>query len=91
MTRDTRHMTMLQVVPGAADELRREQPRGAAHLAPLATYHQLHQARTALSSLLSRQLKLYNTLSYLLYLFLEIHFNIYQVSRVVMLSNCPAN
>ena len=77
---------MLQVVPGAADELRREQPRGAAHLAPLATH-----AWTALSSLLSRQLKLYNTLSYLLYLFLEIHFNIYQVSRVVMLSNCPAN
>ena len=79
---------MLQVVPGAADELRREQPRGAAHLGP---YHQLQHVWTALSSLLSRQLKLYNTLSYLLYLFLEIHFNIYQVSRVVMLSNCPAN
>ena len=82
---------MLQVVPGAADELRREQPRGAAHCASVTTHHQLHHALTALSSLLSRQLKLYNTLSYLLYLFLEIHFNIYQVSRVVMLSNCPAN
>ena len=82
---------MLQVVPGAADELRREHSRGAAHLPPVTTHHQLHHARTALSSLLSRQLKLSNTLSYLLYLFLEIHFNIYQVSRVVMLSNCPAN
>ena len=84
VTRDTWQVTMLQVVPGAADELRREHSRGAAHFPPVTTHHQLHHARTALSSLLSRQLKLSNTLSYLLYLFLEIQYTLISIKYPVL-------
>ena len=82
--RDMWQRDMLQVVPGAADELRREHSRGAAHLPPVTTHHQLHHARTALSSLLSRQLKLSNTLSYLLYLFLEIQYTLISIKYPVL-------